>query len=85
MCCVVLRTVAEFRRWLDTRGEGGPSPGHPGPILEDRRMLLDRYEQHVKHCTACKKVICSPVQSPCVCHQGLACIRRQREEQCKAP
>ena len=55
-CCVVHRTVTEFRRWLDKRGQGGPTPGHPGPILEDRRVLLDRYEQHVKHCNACQKV-----------------------------
>ncbi|CAL5224847.1 g7603 [Coccomyxa viridis] len=51
------RTVTEFRRWLDKRGQGGPTPGHPGPILEDRRVLLDRYEQHVKHCNACQKAM----------------------------
>ncbi len=54
--CVVLRTVTDFRRWLDKRGKGGPTPGDPGPVLEDRKIVLDRYEQHVKHCTACQKV-----------------------------
>ena len=55
-CC---RTVTDFRKWLDKRGQGGPIKGDPGPILEDRRVLLDRYEQHVKHCKACTQV------SPC--------------------
>ena len=60
---MVHRTVTELRKWLDTRGQGGPTPGHPGPILEDRRVLLDRYEQHVKHCKACQKVSSSSLQS----------------------
>ena len=50
------RTVTDFRKWLDKRGHGGPIKGDPGPILEDRRVLLDRYEQHVKHCKACTQV-----------------------------
>ena len=55
------RTVTEFRKWLDKRGHGGPIKGDPGPILEDRRILLDRYEQHVKHCKACTQVrTCCP-------------------------
>jgi hypothetical protein len=48
--------VLEFRKWLDKRGGGGPTPGDPGAIQEDRRVLLDRYEQHTKHCPSCLKV-----------------------------
>lgn len=50
------RMVLEFRRWLDKRGAGGPTPGDPGPFQDDRSALLDRYEQHTKHCPSCLKV-----------------------------
>ena len=54
-CCA--RMVLEFRRWLDSRGGGGPTPGDPGPILDDRQKLLDRWEQHTKHCPSCLQVL----------------------------
>ena len=54
--CVWRRMVLEFRRWLDSRGGGGPTPGDPGPLLDDRHALLDRWEQHTKHCPSCLKV-----------------------------
>ncbi|EIE23397.1 hypothetical protein COCSUDRAFT_47272 [Coccomyxa subellipsoidea C-169] len=51
------RMVLEFRRWLDSRGGGGPTPGDPGPILDDRQKLLDRWEQHTKHCPSCLQAL----------------------------
>ena len=70
----ICRTVTDFRKWLDKRGRGGPIKGDPGPILEDRRVLLDRYEQHVKHCKACTQVrTCCPLESNTGRH-SLQCI-----------
>ncbi|BDA47256.1 Protein TIC 55, chloroplastic [Coccomyxa sp. Obi] len=51
------RMVVEFRKWLDSRGGGGPTPGDPGPILDDRKALLDRWEQHTKNCPSCLKAL----------------------------
>lgn len=56
---LVRRMVLEFRKWLDKRGGGGPTPGDPGPIQEDRQQLLSRWEQHTKHCPSCLKARCS--------------------------
>jgi hypothetical protein len=50
-----LRFVAEWRKWLDSCGGGGPTPGEPGPLLEDRTKL-DRYAQHTRHCPHCLQV-----------------------------
>ena len=54
------RAVTAFRRWLSE---------HAGPLQYDprssraavqqelsRQQLLDRYNQHVKHCTVCSTV-----------------------------
>ena len=60
----VRRFVAEWRRWLDGRGAGGPTKGEPGPLLEDRRALLDRYAQHTRHCGHCLKAGCRPLHAP---------------------
>jgi pheophorbide a oxygenase len=54
--------VAAFKNWLDTAGKGGPfgplhkARGYP-PLVTDHRVLLNRYEQHTKNCTACKKAL----------------------------
>lgn len=54
--------VAAFRNWLDTGGKGGPF----GPLhlvqeypdrITDRRVLLDRYNQHTKNCRHCKRAL----------------------------
>ena len=51
-----------FRRWYHGRGGGGPPFFNPDkdvlpPINPPRTQLLDRYDQHTKHCTSCKKVL----------------------------
>ena len=54
--------VASFKNWLDKAGGGGPfgplhkAPGYPA-LVTDHRVLLNRYEQHTKNCTACKKAL----------------------------
>jgi phenylpropionate dioxygenase-like ring-hydroxylating dioxygenase large terminal subunit len=54
--------VAAFKNWLDTAGKEGPwgplhkARGYP-PLVTDHRVLLNRYEQHTKNCTACKKAL----------------------------
>jgi len=50
--------VAMFRNWMDKTGKGGPfGPLHNakgyGPLITDHRVLLNRFEQHTKHCKAC--------------------------------
>ena len=54
--------VASFKNWLDKAGGGGPfGPLHKAPnypsLVTDHRVLLNRYEQHTKNCTACKKAL----------------------------
>ena len=57
MCCLVAgRLVVGLRRWLDTRGGGGPTPGDPGPIESRREVLLDRLHQHTEKCPSCMEV-----------------------------
>ena len=54
------RYVAQFRRWLDERAGGVPTPypaSAPLPALETRKeVVLDRWHQHTKHCAACMRV-----------------------------
>jgi hypothetical protein len=54
--------TAAFRKWLETRGNGGPfGPLHLhrcySPLISDRRVLLDRYASHTQHCQACKRAL----------------------------
>jgi hypothetical protein len=49
------RLVVGFRRWLDTRGGGGPTPGDPGPVETRREVLLDRLHQHTDNCPSCRQ------------------------------
>ena len=63
---VLCRGVSLFRRWLSTRGQGGPqyadaNAGHVEKFRDsmgrlDRRVLLDRHAQHTAHCSTCSKV-----------------------------
>ena len=51
--------VAAYKNWLDTCGSGGPyGPLHKakgyGPLITDHRVLLNRFEQHTKTCSACR-------------------------------
>jgi hypothetical protein len=54
--------VASFKNWLDKAGKGGPwgplhkARGYPA-LVTDHRVLLNRYEQHTKNCTACKNAL----------------------------
>ncbi len=63
------RAVVLLRRWLDEYAGGGPtySPfhalkGQPAPAPPaagrplSRRQILDRYEQHTRHCPSCRRV-----------------------------
>ena len=54
------RYVAQFRKWLDERAGGVPTPypaNAPLPALETRKeVVLDRWNQHTKHCAACMRV-----------------------------
>lgn len=59
-----------LRRWLDDFAGGGPAYGPPSahkgrqaqqlsPSAEQplsRRDILDRYEQHTRHCPSCRRV-----------------------------
>lgn len=50
--------VMHVRRWFETEGQHGAAYG--GTVLESKRAevtreeMLDRYEQHTKHCKACR-------------------------------
>ncbi len=54
--------VSRVRKWLDDPQQGNGGPWGPnryaswGPRITDRRVLLDRYESHTKHCKACSTV-----------------------------
>ena len=55
------RGVVAFRRWFHGKGQGGPQYFNPGkdvipPASMPREQLLDRWEQHTKHCPSCKRV-----------------------------
>ena len=57
-----------LRRWLDECAGGGPryadtpAPAHEAPppavapLPLTRRQILDRYEQHTRHCPSCRRV-----------------------------
>lgn len=54
--------VAGFRKWLDTVARGGPyGPLHAAArypaLITDKRMLLNRYEEHTKHCSSCSNAL----------------------------
>jgi hypothetical protein len=57
------RGVAMFRRWLSTKGSGGPPYADEGHIETvrnaigqlDRQTLLNRYTQHTANCKSCTK------------------------------
>lgn len=55
------RIVIGFRKWLDANG--GQPQWPPGvsaalpPREYKREVLLDRYETHTKHCSACRKAL----------------------------
>lgn len=48
-----------FRDWKDRHGGGGPfgpfrlDPGTPEGAPISREDILDRYQQHTRHCSAC--------------------------------
>ena len=57
------RLVAAFRKWLDTRGGGGPptrlAPGAAlPPAAERQEAFLDRHDTHTRHCPYCSGVRC---------------------------
>ena len=55
-CLAAHRLVVGLRRWLDTRGGGGPTAGDPGPVEGRREVLLDRLHQHTEKCPSCMAV-----------------------------
>lgn len=60
-----------MRKWYHGRGQGGPFKGGSKPLVAPppmrREDILNRYEQHVKHCPSCSKVrYCTAAQ-----HAGL--------------
>ena len=71
----VCRFVTAFREWFDANGGSvgwapGVSPALP-PRETRREVLLDRYENHTKHCSSCMKVrskrseLLADVHHPC--------------------
>lgn len=55
------RLIIEFRKWFDRYCHGQLPWQEVGivspemlPINEDRKLLLDRYEQHTRHCSSCR-------------------------------
>lgn len=54
-----------MRKWFHgPRGRSGPfKQVHEAPAFMKREEILDRYNQHVKHCPSCSKVrICTADQ-----------------------
>ncbi len=58
------RLVVEFRRWFDKYCQGklpwdevGISLSDSLPFLENRQQLLDRYNQHTRHCSSCRQAL----------------------------
>ncbi len=50
------RLVVATRKWLDSRGGGGPFPGaRPLPAMTNEQMT-DRYSQHTRDCPSCSAV-----------------------------
>ena len=79
MLLVLCRGVSLFRRWLSTKGQGGPQYADAGRVEDfrdsmrrlDRRALLDRHAQHTAHCSTCSKVGChSCCAAPSACSLG---------------
>ena len=60
------RIVTAFRQWVDQHGAPTWAPGAtpPPPLPLSKAVLLDRYEQHTKHCPTCTQVpsLCSLCQ-----------------------
>jgi hypothetical protein len=50
--------VTAWRQWLDQHRAPAWAPGAPPPPTQplSKAVLLDRYEQHTKHCPTCSKV-----------------------------
>ncbi|MEM7556253.1 MAG: Rieske 2Fe-2S domain-containing protein [Cyanobacteria bacterium P01_A01_bin.84] len=59
------RLIIEFRNWFDKYSQGKLPWGQvgiddtdiPTTINEDRKALLNRYEQHTKHCSSCRNTL----------------------------
>lgn len=57
--------MATCRKWFDKVGSpfGDGKPGYGGygttrpPLIQDHRVLLDRYDQHTKNCLKCSKAL----------------------------
>jgi hypothetical protein len=56
--------IAQFRKWVSQYGGGGPF----GPLtkhdlseidLRTPELLLNRYDQHVRHCSSCSRALAS--------------------------
>lgn len=55
-----------MRKWYHgPRGRGGPFKQVDHPLVPMKRTeILDRYNQHVKHCPSCSKVgVCAATSS----------------------
>ena len=58
------RLIIEFRRWFDKYCQGelpwhtvGLDPQGISYINHNRRELLDRYQQHTRHCSSCREAL----------------------------
>ena len=58
----------DTRKWLDTRGGGGPFPNDQGLPVMKHEDVADRYHQHTKDCPCCSGVLAAAWNAPsCVC------------------
>ena len=53
------RLVIEFRHWFDRYGKAQLPWGQDPlpPLTDNRRELLDRYQQHTVHCHSCRTAL----------------------------
>lgn len=54
--------IVEFRRWFHGPGQNGPKAPNGTRLIEvlaaiPRRVAMDRYEHHTKHCATCRNAL----------------------------
>lgn len=50
------RMISQMRRWVDTRGGGGPFPSAGPPPSLSKEEAIDRLHQHTLNCPSCSAV-----------------------------
>lgn len=76
-----IRLLLEIRKWVDTRGGGGPFPDAEALPIMKQEDAIDRYHQHTKNCPSCSGVGALPLYSypkrlACGTKLNNGCVRR---------